>query len=158
MRTLSVILLALFLTVSSMAAEETASFKPSARDKCPVCGMFVAKYPDWIAIILFRDGSRAMFDGAKDMFKYYFDVKRYSPSKSPSDIASFRVMDYYTLTPVDGREAYYVIGSDVFGPMGKELIPFEKQADAKEFLKDHKGKGILRSTEVTEQIVKGLDQ
>jgi copper chaperone NosL len=158
MRKLYVILLALFLFVPSIVAEETGSYKPSARDKCPVCGMFVAKYPDWTTAVLFRDGSRAFFDGVKDMFKYYFDVKRYAPLKNLSDIASFRVMAYYALRSMDGREAYYVIGSDVFGPMGKELIPFEKQSDAKEFLKDHKGKGILRFTEVTPQIIRGLDQ
>jgi nitrous oxide reductase accessory protein NosL len=33
--------------------------------------------------------------------------------------------------------AYYVLGSDIYGPMGRELIPFEKEADAKEFIKDH---------------------
>jgi copper chaperone NosL len=157
-RILSLIILAMFLSVSPVISGETTAIKPSATDKCPVCGMFVAKYPEWITTVLFRDGSRAFFDGAKDMFKYYFDVKRYGPSKSQSDITSFRVIDYYSLTSVDGKEAYYVIGSDVFGPMGKELIPFGKESDAKGFLKDHKGKNILRFTEVTQQIIKGLDQ
>ena len=119
--------------------------------------MFVAKYPDWIAVVLFRDGSRVFFDGPKDMFKYYLDVPRYTPSKSPSDIQTLYVMDYYVLTPVDGRKAYYVIGSDAYGPMGRELVPFEKESDAKEFVRDHKGKGILRFKEVTREIVKGLD-
>jgi copper chaperone NosL len=155
----AVIIFCLVVCVAAFAfAGERGPVAPSPKDKCPVCGMFVARYPDWIATVLFRDGSRAFFDGAKDMFKYYFDVKRYAPSKSPSDIASFRVIDYYALTPVDGRTAYYVMGSDVFGPMGKELIPFEKESDAKEFLKDHKGKGILRFTDVTQQTIKGLDQ
>jgi copper chaperone NosL len=157
MKALSITLLALLVALTTMAADENM-LKPSARDKCPVCGMFVARYPDWIAVILFRDGSRAFFDGPKDMFKYYFDMKHYVPSKSPSDIEALRVVDYYLLTPIDGRNAYYVIGSDVFGPMGRELIPFEKESDAKEFLKDHKGKGILRFKEVTRVIVKGLDQ
>jgi copper chaperone NosL len=158
MRKIIVILFALFLSVSSMAAEDTGAFKPSARDKCPVCGMFVAKYPDWIAVAVFRDGSRAFFDGAKDMFKYYFEVKRYSPSKNPSDITSLRVMDYYSVTLVDAKAAYFVIGSDVFGPMGKELIPFEKLSDAKQFIKDHRGTDVVRFADVTPQTIKKLDQ
>ena len=51
--------------------------------------------------------------------------------------------DYYALEPIDGRTAFYVVGSDVFGPMGKELIPFAQRAQAEEFLKDHKGRAIL---------------
>jgi copper chaperone NosL len=158
MRKTYVILLTIFLFVPYLVADETGSYKPSARDKCPVCGMFVSRYHDWITVVRFRDGSQAFFDGPKDMFKYYCDVKHYAPSKSSSDMVSFQVMDYYTLTPIDGREAYYVIGSDIFGPMGKELIPFKKQSDAKGFLQDHKGKDILRFTEVTRPTLKGLDQ
>jgi len=30
--------------------------------------------------------------------------------------------------------------SDVYGPMGRELIPFEKMKDAEEFMTDHKVK------------------
>jgi copper chaperone NosL len=142
----------------AVAAEEKGVPKPTPKDKCPVCGMFVAKYPDWIASISFRDGSRVYFDGPKDMFKFSMDVKRFAPTRSQADIAVMYVMDYYGLTPLDAKMAFYVVESDVFGPMGKELIPFERETDAKEFLKDHKGKRILKSTEVTQQVIKGLDQ
>jgi nitrous oxide reductase accessory protein NosL len=131
--------------------------KPSPKDKCPVCGMFVAKYPDFLAEILFKDGSSAFFDGTKDMFKYYLNLKKYQPSKNISDIDSIYVTNYYDLTLADGRSAYYVLGSDIYGPMGRELIPFEKEADAKEFMKDHQGKSTLRFKEITYEIVKGLD-
>jgi copper chaperone NosL len=157
MRTLCFAMAFLFLSLSFSSADEKAPIKPSARDKCPVCGMFVAKYPDWTAVALFRDGSRVFFDGVKDMFKYSLNLKRYAPSKNRTDIEEWRVMDYYGLTLIDGGKAYYVIGSDVFGPMGRELIPFEKESDAKEFLMDHKGKRILRFNEVTQEMLKALD-
>jgi nitrous oxide reductase accessory protein NosL len=131
--------------------------KPAAKDKCPVCGMFVAKYPDFLAEILFKDGSSAFFDGTKDMFKYYFNLKKYQPSKKISDIDSIYVTDYYHLTLIDGSPAYYVVGSDIYGPMGRELIPFEKEADAKEFMKDHQGKSILRLKEIDDKVIKTLD-
>jgi nitrous oxide reductase accessory protein NosL len=131
--------------------------KPSPKDKCPVCGMFVAKYPDFLAEILFKDGSSVFFDGTKDVFKYYLNLKKYHPSKNISDIDSIYVTDYYDLTLTDGLSAYYVSGSDIYGPMGRELIPFKKETDAKEFVKDHQGKSILRFKEITYEIVKGLD-
>ena len=49
---------------------------PGARDTCPVCGMFVARYPEWVATVLWQDGHAAHFDGAKDLFKYLLDLRR----------------------------------------------------------------------------------
>jgi len=91
------------------------------------------------------------------MFKYYFNLKKYQPSKNSSDIDSIYVTDYYHLTLIDGLPAYYVLGSDIYGPMGRELIPFEKEADAKEFMKDHQGKSILRFKEINDKVIKTLD-
>ena len=153
-----ILTLTLTLTLFSPAwAGERKPIKPSPKDKCPVCGMFVAKYPDFLAEVIFKDGSCAFFDGAKDMFKYVLNLKKYQPSNKPSDIEAVFVTDYYNLTLVNGYEASYVIGSDVFGPMGRELIAFEKKADAEEFMKDHKGKSILSFQEITLEIMKDLD-
>jgi nitrous oxide reductase accessory protein NosL len=119
--------------------------------------MFVAKYPDFLAQIVFRDGSVAFFDGVKDMFKYYLNMSKYNSKQKETDIEFVYVNDYYSLTPVDGLKAYYVQGSDVFGPMGRELIPFEKEREAKEFMRDHKGKTLLRFQDISGPIIKGLD-
>jgi nitrous oxide reductase accessory protein NosL len=67
------------------------------------------------------------------------------------------VTDYYSMTPIDGHTAWYVVGSDVFGPMGRELMPFQKESEAKEFMKDHLGKKLLRFNEVTPEVMKGLE-
>ena len=148
----------LMLSISRTAdSAQVAPVTATQADKCPVCGMFVAKYPDFLAQIIFTDGSHALFDGAKDMFKYFFDLKKYNAAKQRSDIASIYVMEYYSMKPVDGRTAWYVIGSDVFGPMGRELIPFQQETEAKEFTKDHSGKQILRFDEVTPALIKGLE-
>jgi len=151
------ILLVLFVFSSLAGADERKPVKVSPEDKCPVCGMFVAKYPDWVAEIIFKDGSYAVFDGPKDMFKYYFNLKKYNPSKSTADIASIYVMDYYSLTLIDGFEAFYVTGSNVYGPMGKELVPNSKEDEAKDFMKDHSGKRILKFKEITQDLIKTLD-
>lgn len=129
---------------------------PSAREKCPVCGMLVAKYPDWMATLRFRDGSILRFDGPKDLFTCYLDLGRYAPGRSRADVASVLVKDYYGLREVDGFKAAYVIGSDVTGPMGRELVPFSDPADAEAFLKDHRGRRILRFGEVTADVLRTL--
>jgi copper chaperone NosL len=150
------ILIVVFATPASWGADK-APAKPTPKDKCPVCGMFVAKYPDFVAEIVFKDGSTAFFDGVKDMFKYYLNIGKYNPKQRETDIDTIYVTDYYSLILFDGLKAWYVQGSDVYGPMGRELIPFEKEREAKEFMRDHKGKMLLRFQEISGSMVKGLD-
>jgi nitrous oxide reductase accessory protein NosL len=142
---LAFLALACFLSFPGLTAQgaEKASVKPGPNDKCPVCGMLVEPFPNWWAAVVFTDGTRAFFDGPRDMFKYISNLKKFNPSKRESDIAAVYVTDYYGVTQIDGRKAWYVTGSDVNGPMGPELVPFEKESDARAFLKDHKGKKVL---------------
>jgi nitrous oxide reductase accessory protein NosL len=139
------------------AADAVAPVTVTKADKCPVCGMFVSKYPDFVAQIIYADGSYAVFDGAKDMFKYLFDIQRYHPGKERSGIAAIYVTDYYSMTLIDGRTAWYVVGSDIFGPMGRELIPLQQEAEAQDFIKDHAGKTLLRFEQVTPELIHSLE-
>jgi copper chaperone NosL len=157
--TLFIALSFLFLSITGplWGAEEIKPAKITPADKCPVCGMFVAKYPDFVDQVIFKDGTHAFFDGVKDMMKYYFDLPKYNPSKTKTDISRILVTDYYTLKLVDGLQAFYVVGSDVYGPMGKELMPFKEEAAAKEFRVDHKGTAILSFKDITPELIKTLD-
>lgn len=119
--------------------------------------MFVYKYPDWTAVVLYSNGAWVFFDGTKDMFKYLFNRSRYDPARQQSDIKAVLVKDYYRLLFIDARKACYVAGSDIYGPMGRELIPMGKREDAQEFLNDHKGKRILTYQEITPEVIKSLD-
>jgi copper chaperone NosL len=149
-----VIVVMLHLWTPFAESGEKGFTRPADKDKCPVCGMFVARYPDWIAEVRFRDNGYAVFDGPKDLFKYLADLKRYAPSRHREDIEAIHVMDYYAVSPIDGRTAFYVTGSDVYGPMGAEFIPFAKETDAREFLKDHRGQQVLRFKDITPAVLK----
>jgi len=131
--------------------------KPGPKDLCPVCGMLVAKYPHWVATIVYKDGHAHHFDGAKDMFKFWFDPPKYVAGHSRDMMTAIWVTDYYNLQPIDAKSAFYVIGSDVLGPMGHEFVPLASQADADDFMKEHKGKRILRFDQVTKDLPLQLD-
>jgi nitrous oxide reductase accessory protein NosL len=154
----AVFLIVLLLVGASVAlAGEPDVVKPGPKDKCPVCGMFVAKYPSWLAEIVFKDGRYAVFDGPKDMFKYYFDIPRYEKGKSKEDVAKIFVTDYYTTKWIPAADAFFILGSDVYGPMGEELVPVKGKREAEEFMKDHKGKKMLTFDQVTpEEIPNGM--
>ncbi len=121
------------MSISAAFAAPPAAPTPAAKDKCPVCGMFVSKYPDWVATVTFKDSTSLYFDGAKDLFTWYNNMQKYTPARKQADITAITVNDYYTLKQIDARQAFFVIGSDVYGPMGKELVPFAKRADAHAF-------------------------
>jgi len=152
-----IVLLISLLAVPLLRAGEVEPVKPGPKDKCPVCGMFVAKYPDFLAEIIYTDGTIVFFDGVKDLMKYYLNLKKYQPQKTPDDVESIYVNDYYRLEFIDARSAFYVAGSDVYGPMGKELIPFEKKTEAEQFIKDHRANAILTFREIDLALVKSLD-
>jgi nitrous oxide reductase accessory protein NosL len=139
------------------AAGEISAKPPSPKDKCPVCGMFVSKYPDWVTSVTFKDGTSLYFDGAKDFFTYYNNMNKYTPARSQASVSSVTMKDYYTLKNIDAFKALFVLGSDIYGPMGKELVPLEKPFDAQTFLKDHKGKKVLGFREITPAILKSLE-
>jgi copper chaperone NosL len=149
-------LISLLIACSALAEQKTPS-TPPAKAKCPVCGMIVVKYPDWVCSITFRDTFSVYFDGPKDLFTFYLDPGKYSSARKQTDIANVRVKDYYSLVVLDGRQAFYVIGSNVLGPMGKELVPFARKVDAAGFMRDHRGGGILRFGEVSRSVLKGLE-
>jgi len=150
-------LAAVLLITGTGLAETKDPVQPAKKDKCPVCGMFVYKYPDWLAEIIFKDGSVDFFDGAKDLFKYYFNINKYRPGKNKKNIAAVYVMEYYDMQLIEARQAFFVMGSDIYGPMGHELIAFATEADARAFMQDHKGKRILRFEAITPKVIDRLD-
>jgi nitrous oxide reductase accessory protein NosL len=158
MRLITALLLSLFLFAANANAGEVVVAPPGPNSVCPVCGMFVAKYPEWVAAVVFKDGHAHYFDGAKDLFKFMRDIGSYAPGHGPADIAIVAVTDYYGVKTMDARGAFFVVGSDVLGPMGHELVPLASKQDAEEFMADHKGKRILTFDQVGSELLKSLDK
>lgn len=152
--------LLVLMSVSGYGAPKTqkngGTAAPGPNDKCPVCGMFVSRYPAWIASIGLESGRTLFFDGPKDLFACLSDLKRHLPGVAPGMITLVTVRDYYSLAAIDGRTAWYVLGSDVYGPMGHELIPFAKESDARGFMRDHGGKRLVRFRDVTPSLLATL--
>ena len=123
--------------------------------RCPVCGMLVAKYPQWVTQLVLSDGRAETFDGVKDMMAYFFSPQSYGAAVGVT-AGKVRVKDYYSRQWIDGRRASYVVGSDVYGPMGHELMPFAERSHAETFLKDHKGREVLPFPDITPQLIDSL--
>lgn len=150
-------MLLMTLGTSLALAQPVQVPKPGARDLCPVCGMVVSKYPEWTASVVFRDGHVHHFDGAKDLFKYLHQMSKYAPGHPRADIARIAVTEFYDLQRIDASTAWYVIGSNVTGPMGHEFVPLASREDAVEFMRDHAGRRLLRFEEIGAALPARLD-
>ena len=135
--------LALCLASGTIPAADREPIRPAGDDRCPVCGMFTVKYPDFAARVTFSDDASFTFDGPKDMFTFLLDLAKFAPDRSRSDVEEVRVTEYYELVAIDAHAAFFVIGSDVHGPMGPELVPFATRDDAEEFRTDHRGTAVV---------------
>lgn len=149
--------IAILVGSQSVVSAPVETPKPALTDTCPVCGMFVSKYPAWLATVVYKDGHAHHFDGAKDLFKYLLDMPKWAPGHKAEDIQVIGVTEYYSMDMIDAKDAYYVIGSEVYGPMGHELIPLASEEDAKEFMQDHKGVKIMRFNQVKYKLLINLD-
>jgi len=145
----------LFISIIGLSAQAEPVDPVSPDQRCAVCGMLVAKYNPWITQLHAPGEKPVMFDGVKDMMAYYFDPAAYD-GDGDMEAAEIWVKDYYTLNYIDGRQALYVVGSDVMGPMGEELVPFKSREAADNFKKDHKAEQILQFAEIKRDMIMSM--
>ncbi len=145
---------------NSLGSKNLNNITVSKDKKCPVCGMFVYKYPRWATVLEITNKTnteKLYFDGVKDLMRFYFNPTEWGNYKD-INIANILVTDYYKQISINGRDAIYVINSDIFGPMGNELIPFTSNGEAKSFVRDHGGSVVKSFDDVTPEMVKSLDE
>lgn len=114
---------------------------------CKNCGMPSKEYPKW-NVKLLQNSSENYFCSPRCMF-----IKATEATSTIKITDSIFVVDYYNQKFIDARQAYFVINSDITGPMGHDFVPFADEKAAKEFQTEHKGKEIVRFSEVTGAVI-----
>lgn len=134
--------------------------------KCPVCGMVIGgtegqgasvTYKEGhvagfhgVAAAIFKDGHVVGFEGARCLFIYNSVPQNYNVDVK--NITRQFVTDFTTKKLVDLSRAFLVLGSNVKGPMGYELIPFSSKDDAAKFAAENDGKWIVQLHEVARSV------
>lgn len=143
-----------FYSGDALAYEIPASSDPPINDgvgpraprfweTCPVCGQLVAPHPEWIAQIVYEDGIALFFDGAKDLFRFLLSPRRSASDSELIPIAGVYVTSFFDGEVIDARESFFVVGSDVLGPGGDELVAHRSVADARKFSRQHNGRRVF---------------
>ena len=149
---------ALFLisTRPTLSANSPEPRAPSTKDRCLLCGMLVAPHAAWVSQLQFENGTTAYFDGNKCLFRYLLSREKFAPELQKEKISATYVTTYYDLGKIALEDAWFVVGSDVKGPMGHELVPFRTHDEADDFMADHNGQRIVRATDVNGEILATL--
>jgi nitrous oxide reductase accessory protein NosL len=143
---------------------------------CDVCGMVIPNHPGPSAEI-FYPGERpaghanpARFDSTWEAYGFHFDRRDEGWEAAAFYVTDYSAVDYRTFTEggdtlisthpeadafVAAADVTYVVGSDVKGAMGRDLIAFSDRADAESFRDEHGGE-LLAHGDVTPATVASL--
>lgn len=124
--------------------------------RCPVCGMYPARSPDWAAQVIFKNGDAQFFDSPLSLFMYLNDVARYSPGRRADEILAQYVTDVSSKSWTEARSAFYVHGSTAKGPMRAGNLPaFSSQKAALQFA-TQRGGAVLAYPDVDAGLITQL--
>lgn len=128
----------LLFLVASAALSISCKTKPKDA-RCGHCGMKIDHESAWRAEIVGADGAVASFDTPRCALTWW-------RTKAPS--STVRLQEYYERSWRNADELRFMIGGDVVGPMGPDLVPVDPSRSTK-FIQDHGADRALRLEEVT---------
>lgn len=124
--------------------------EPTEKDVCTVCGMYPASYPKHNCQIWTMDDSTLHFCSTQCMVNYNADPSKYVKEPAKTKMAWVTLFSDGMYESAFGT--YYVVGSQVNGPMGREAIPFKLKKNAEEFVMANGGK-IVSFPQLTPELV-----
>ncbi|MDO9221882.1 MAG: nitrous oxide reductase accessory protein NosL [Thiobacillus sp.] len=126
--------------------------------RCPVCGMYPARFPRWAAQTVFKDGASHYFDSPINLFAFLQRIDRYSRRYALEDVAVSYVTDFETGQWVEAHHAFFVQGSTAFGPMRAADLPaFSTRKSAATFSRGRGGK-VLSFAQVTPELIQSMSR
>lgn len=137
-------LLALLASPLACKAKESVADKSG---RCSFCGMKIDPASAWLTELVMADGAKSTFDTPRCAMTAW--RTRGIAAKS------VRVQEFYERAWRDGSEVDFVIGSDVAGPMGADLVPVSPAKSAK-FMVDHAGARALKLEAITPEVLKAI--
>jgi len=129
--------------VSGCGGESTAE----AQQRCDLCGMRVDSTSGWRAGGRAASGEALAFDTPKCLFRRHHER---------GAVSEPWVIEYYSQARRPARDLFFVIGTDLEGPMGRDLVPVAGREAADRLLREHHGERVLSFDEVTPPVAASL--
>lgn len=116
---------------------------------CPIKDVKISKYKKWLGFVEYENGDIIALSSPKYTFAYL--------NKNPENIKNIYVTDYETEKIIDAKKAFYVFGSKIASVGGDDVVPFEKEEDAKVFLEKNSGKNIYKYERMDKKFIDYLE-
>lgn len=123
--------------------------------RCPVCGMYPARFPHWAAQTIFADGATQFFDSPVNLLVFLRNPTRYSSYAATDMVASY-VNDVPHGTWIRADAAFYVHGSSALGPMREGNLPTFSARDSAQRFAAERGGVVLTFAEISDDILDSL--
>lgn len=121
------------------------------KDQCPVCGMYPARYTQNKCQLVAQDKKRYYFCSMQCLSEFMKDAKKYATVEAKPFL--MWVTDYPSGSWISARTGWYVVGSKVQGPMGREAFAFDKKKQAEEFASKEGGQ-VVSFAHITPDLIK----
>ncbi|MHB9285769.1 nitrous oxide reductase accessory protein NosL [Halobacteriales archaeon Cl-PHB] len=146
----------------------------TAGDSCEVCGMVIPNHPGPDVEIFYADNqpsghdNPAHFCSTWEAFQY--DFERQDWTRQAFYVTDYSAVDYEIFQEggdllisshpeaeafVAASEVTFVVGSEVLGAMGKDLIAFSERSDAEQFQTEYGGQ-LMGFDDVTPSVISQL--
>lgn len=135
-----------FILTAATALFPLAACK-KGEPRCKHCGMRIDPSSPWRADLVLADGTATSFDTPRCALTSWRTGK--------TQATALRVQEYYDRRWRGGDELRFVIGGDVVGPMGPDLVPVDPPRATK-FIQDHGADRALRLDEITTEVLNAL--
>jgi nitrous oxide reductase accessory protein NosL len=135
---------ALAAALASCSGDGAAQSQPS---RCDNCGMRIDPASGWRAGGVSNTGEAVAFDTPKCMFRYHHQH---------GGVGRPWAIEYYSQERRPAADLFYVLGTDLEGPMGRDLVPVEGREAAQRLMRDHHGERVLAFDEVSLEVIGAL--
>lgn len=131
------------------------SARPARSGRCAMCGMDLSPRPSWVGEVELPDGSLRFGCSVRCTLGMSMHAPEFLGVESGA-LKRVEVPDYlHPGAMLPANEAWFVVDSDVRGPMGAELVPVASEADARVVVQRHGGR-VVRRADVTTALLQNL--
>ena len=140
------------VTAAENGLDAFGDMQVSRKDNCSICGMPVHKHLKFATGIELVDGTAFYFCGTQCLVRAWLQPDIYLGTPKESVKRSI-VTSYFSGNHIQGKDAFFIMGSDVMGPMGPSLIALSNEKERDSFIGRHGGTAVYGITAVSKTIL-----
>lgn len=125
-------------------------------DRCPITGRQLPPESRWTAAVTLRDGRSYYILSPRSLVRAYLHPRDAFRVADVKELTRLIVTDYATGKPLDARQAHFVLGTKIRGPLGPDLVPAADADAAARLQREHPGSRVARLQELTPDLVRNL--